>query len=937
MKKIYIIDASGYLYSCYFAIRNMTNAKGESTNALYGFIRSLLKLIKDFHPEYIVSVFDGPRNGIKRKTIYSEYKAHRSEAPQDLYYQIKWAEEFCQFMGIPTLNISEVEADDTMGAVAKWAESQEAEAFLCTSDKDMCQMVNANIHILNTRKDNLIIGPAEVEEIHGVPPEKIVDLLAMTGDASDNVPGIPGIGPKTAAALLKQFGSLENLLSHPEEIASEKRRLLIKEHAEKAILSRRLVEIDQSVAIPKETVYYKLKSPNEIGLKAFYSQMGFYSLLKEATFFPALEKSMATNMLDKKDQAGEAAAGRNSNEIMGTVAEATYTQTTFDFDADKKSIHAENSSELKYTLINDEESLKTLAAFLKQQKAICFATETTHVQPIKAELVGIGLGVKPETAWYIPANGSLPLPLILKTLKPLFEDPNIGFFGHNVKYDMHVLANYGINVASVCFDTLVASYLLNSHNRQHSLDHLSLQYFGKVKTPIIHLIGKGKNIIPLNEVALDKICEYCCEDVDYTCRLKLSLEKEIKERGLDKLLYQLELPLLSVLAKMERHGIYLDQPCLKKQAISIQQSLQVLEQEIYKQAGESFNINSPQQVSRILQDNLHIVLPKKTATGFSTNAEILEALKDNHPICQVILEYRMLEKLRSTYVENLPNEVNRSTERIHCTFNQSVAATGRLSCQDPNLQNIPIRTQIGRQIREAFRPQQEGWSYLAADYSQIELRLLAHLCEDPALIQAFNNNEDIHNATAAAIFNVPLTQVTKEQRHKAKAVNFGLVYGQQAFGLAKELHIDVKEASAIIDTYFKRYSKVKEFLNASKEKARSTGKAVTFTGRERLIPEIHSKNGQLRQLAERLAVNTPIQGTQADLIKLAMLSIDKKIADANLKGYLILQIHDELIFEVPDEEIDVFIPLVRETMQSIIKLKIPLIVDITIGKNWKEC
>ncbi|MBA3816398.1 MAG: DNA polymerase I [Parachlamydiaceae bacterium] len=915
MKKIYVIDASGYLYSCYFAIRNMTNSKGESTNALYGFIRSILKLIKDFQPDHIVSVFDGPRNGMKRKALYPEYKAHRSEAPQDLYYQIKWAEEFCHLIGIPVLNIPEVEADDTMGSLSRWAESQQAEAYLCTSDKDMCQLVNAHIHLLNTRKDNLIIGAIQVEEIHGVPPEQMIDYLAMTGDASDNIPGLPGIGPKTAVALLKQFGSLDNLLAAPEKISSEKRRASIIENADKAILSRQLVKIDQYVDIPQETNYYKLKSPNDAELKAFYSQMSFHTLLKEVSL---------------------------TSQITFTSQTRNFTQGTFDFDGvDTKPIDAPPANlgpvVLNYTLVDDEKSLETLVAFLKLQKEICFDTMTTNVQPIKAELIGIGLGIAPENAWYIPTNGSLTLKHIIDSLKPLFEDPKIGFYGHNVKYDLHVLANYGITVASICFDTLVASYLLNSHNRQHSLDHISLQYFGKVKISISELLGKGKSAINLQDVPLNSISEYCCEDVDYASRLKVVLEKEIKERRLDSLLHELELPLLKILAKMERHGIYLDQPCLKLQATAIQQALQGLEQEIYKQAGDTFNINSPQQMSRILQEKLHITLPKKTATGFSTNADILEALKDDYPICHEILEYRTLEKLRSTYVENLPKEVNLETGRIHCTFNQSVAATGRLSCQDPNLQNIPVRSEVGRQIREAFRPQKEGWSYLAADYSQVELRLLAHLSEDPTLLQAFNNNEDIHTSTAATIFNVPLMEVTKEQRHKAKAVNFGLVYGQQAFGLAKELHIEVKEAAAIIETYFKRYYKVKEFLESSKEQARNTGKAVTFTGRERLIPEITSKNGQLRQLAERLAVNTPIQGTQADLIKLAMLSIDKKLSNADLKGYMILQIHDELIFEIPDNEAEAFIPLVRETMEEVLKLKIPLIVDITIGKNWKEC
>lgn len=898
MQKIFVVDASGYLYSCYFAIRNMTNAKGESTNALFGFIRSILKLMKDFHPDYLVSVFDGPRNGMKREQLYPEYKAHRSEAPQDLYYQINWAREFCTLMGIPMLNIEEVEADDTMGCVAKWAEKKKAEVFLCTSDKDMCQLVNERIHLLNTRKDNLVIGPAQVEEIHGVPPEQMIDLLAMTGDTSDNIPGLPGVGPKTAAAYLKQFGTLDNMLAHVDDISNEKKRASIIENAEKARLSRKLVEIDLSVKIPEDESFYRIKAPNMPQLKSFYSQMSFHSLLKE---------------LD------------------------THTQGTFNFDTPIQKPVEAPAEPVEYVFVDDEDSLNELVEYLKKQKEICFDTETTHFQPIKSELVGIGFGVEPKKAWYVPVNGSLGLKRVLDAFKPLFENPKIGFYGHNVKFDYQVLGNYGIHVANICFDTLIASYLLNSHNRQHSLDHLSLQYFSKVKTSISDLIGKGKNIISMRDVSLDKVCAYCCEDVDYACRLKEVLEKELKERHLFKLMNDIDLPLLKVLAGMERHGIYLDIPCLKLQSHDIQNQIRNLEQEIYKHAGEEFNINSTQQLSKILQHKLHITLPKKTATGFSTNADILEDLRDQHPIFDVILEYRTLEKLRSTYLDNLANEVFPKTHRIHCTFNQSVTATGRLSCQDPNLQNIPIRAEVGRKIREAFRPEKEGWSFLAADYSQVELRLLAHFSEDPGLLQAFNNHEDIHSFTAATIFGVPLAEVTKEQRHQAKAVNFGLIYGQQAFGLAKELRIDVKEAASIIDMYFKRYKHVKDYLEHCKELARKSGKAVCFSGRERLIPEIHSKNGQLRMLAERLAVNTPIQGAQADLIKLAMLSIDKKLAEMHLAGYMILQIHDELIFEIPDSEIKVFESLVRETMQGVMKLKIPLIVDITIGKNWKEC
>lgn len=898
MQKIFIVDASGYLYSSYFAIRNMTNSKGESTNALFGYIRSILKLIKDFHPDYLVSIFDGPRNGIKREKIYPEYKAHRSESPPDLFYQITRAHKFCELMGIPSLNIPEVEADDTMGCIAKWAEKKGAEVFLCTSDKDMCQLVTERVHVLNTRKDNLVIGPEQVKEIHGVPPSKIVDLFAMIGDASDNVPGLPGVGPKTATALLDQFGSLDNLLANAEEIQNKNKRDSIIANAEKAILSKRLVEIDFSVEIPNDENFYRIKAPKIGELKAFYSEMNFNSLVKE------LE---------------------------------VYTQGTLNFDTPLQKTPLEPTETTSYTLVDDEESLNQLIEHLQKQKEISLNTEMSQSQPIKSELIGMSFSTEPSRAWYVPVNGTLGITKVLEALKPLFENPAIGFYGHNVKAALHVLANYHIDIANICFDTLIASYLLNSHNRQHSLEHLLLQYFSKVKLSMNDLIGKGKKAISISEVPLEKMTQYACESADYICRLKKILENELQVRNLTKLMNDIDLPLLKVLAQMERHGIYLDVACLKKQSVEVQHQLHHLAEEIYKHAGEIFNINSTQQLSHILQNKMHIVLPKKTATGYSTNADILEDLRDQHPIFDVILEYRTLEKLRSTYLENLVNEINPKTHRIHCTFNQSVTATGRLSCQDPNLQNIPIRSEVGRRIREAFRPEKKGWVYLGADYSQVELRLLAHFSEDPCLIQAFNNHEDIHTSTAASIFNVSLAEVTREQRHKAKAVNFGLIYGQQAFGLAKELRIEVKEASSIIDKYFKRYTHVKSYLDHCKELARKSGKAISMSGRERLIPEINSKNGQLRMLAERLAVNTPIQGAQADLIKLAMLSIDKKFKDAALTGYMILQIHDELIFEIPEEEIKVVEPLVRETMENVFKLKIPLIVDITIGKNWKEC
>ena len=889
---MYILDASGYLYRSYFAIRQMTNAKGESTNALFGFIRSVSKLIKEFKPTHLVAVFDGPRNIAKRTALYADYKAHRREMPKDLLYQILWAQQFCQLMGIPELMVPEVEADDTMGSVAQWSMTIGATAYLCTSDKDMCQLVNEKILVLNPFKENQILTVDGVREQFGVYPHQMVDYLAITGDASDNVPGLTGFGPKTAADLLTRFETLDHLLANPTAVSGKKKQETLIEEKDKVLLSRQLVTIDKNVPIPKEEAFFRLGEPVIGSLREFYNQMNFSSLLRE---------------LD------------------------SYTLTQ------PKPESSASTEKLQYHLIDDEESLDQLIQFLSQQSEICIDTETTDIHPLRAHLVGIGLGVKLQEAWYVPTNGKLGLKYVLEKLKPLLENPQIGFYGHHFKYDYHVLLNHHIQVANISFDTMLASYLLNSHSRQHSLDHLSLELFDKVKISIQELIGKGKNQIKMDQVAIDKVCEYCCEDVDYTIRLKEVLAPRLEERGLTHLLNELELPLLPVLARMERHGIYVDVDYLHYLSTELSVEIQALEEEIYEAVGERFNLNSPKQLSQILFQKLGIRPPRKTATGLSTSAEVLESLKHEYPIAGKILDYRSLEKLRSTYVESLPAEVHPNTHRIHCNFNQSVTATGRLSCQDPNLQNIPVRTEVGRKIREAFRPQKKGWSYLAADYSQIELRLLAHLSEDPVLIQAFLSNEDVHTFTASQIFNVPLEEVTREQRYQAKTVNFGTMYGQGAFGLAQLLGIDARTASNFIQMYFQRYHKVKEFLDRSKELTRQTGKAVTLSGRERLIPEIRSQNAGIRATAERFAINAPIQGTQADLIKMAMLTIDRQLREQKKKAYMILQIHDELLFEVPDEEVEEVSELVHQAMVEVITLKVPLIVDMHVGKNWKEC
>ncbi|MFT4551798.1 MAG: DNA polymerase-1 [Chlamydiales bacterium] len=888
MDKLYIVDGTGFLFRSYFAIRSMNNKQGRATNALYGFIRSIQKLRKDFNPSHLVIVFDGPNNSESRKKIYPEYKANRDSAPEDLPHQMQWAQDFCKLAGIPMLCVPKVEADDTMGSITKWAEKQESNVYICTSDKDLCQLVNDKTSVLNTHKNNLILNSTKVEEAFGVAPELIIDYLAITGDQSDNVPGLYGFGPKTAVALLKEFGSLDNILANPDKVPGKKKQETLKSDAEIALLSRRLVTLDTSVDFPKEEVFFELKDPDPTPLKEFYFECDFSSLINE---------------LD------------HSN-------------------GDKPPVVEEKVS---YELVDDDASLKALLEILKNAKEISFDTETTHVHPLKAKLVGIGFCIQEKQAWYVPANGKLGLEAVLQAFKPLFENPSIGFYAHNAKYDMHVLDKHGIKIKNLCFDTILASYLLNSHSHRHSLDHLSMQYFGKAKTPIKSLISSGKNEIGMNEVPINDVKDYCCEDVDYTLRLKLLLKKELEERKLTHLLLDMELPLLRILKNMEKKGIYICVKLLQDMSKEFTKEIAILEDDIHELAGEPFNVNSPKQLSQILFEKLGIPPSKKKNTGHSTNAEVLEGLKRDYPIAGKVLEYRSLEKLRSTYIDSLPHDVNDKTSRIHCSFNQYVAATGRLSCQDPNLQNIPIRTKAGRRIREAFRPQREGWSFLSADYSQIELRLLAHLSGDPDLISAFKNGEDIHSFTASQVFGIPLDQVDKSMRSQAKAVNFGIIYGQQAFGLSRELNISIRDASQFIEKYFSRYSRVKNFIEDCKNKARKTGKSVTITGRERLIPDINSKNGPIRSASERLAVNTPLQGTAADLIKLAMLRVNDMLQKENKLGYMILQIHDELVFEVPDFELLDFEPLVRRAMEKVFKLKVPLTVDISIGKNWKEC
>ncbi|NGX49934.1 MAG: DNA polymerase I [Candidatus Anoxychlamydiales bacterium] len=884
MEKIFIIDSVNYLFRSYYAIGPMTNKAGVSTSALYGFIRSIKKLINDFSPKYFICVFDGPDSRASRQTLYSDYKMHRKKAPDDLYPQFDLALNYCSFVGIPTLRLEGVEADDTMATIATWAKKKDFETYICTSDKDLMQMVDDKTFVLNAHKNNELFDEKRVEEFFGIEPKQLLDYLAIVGDKSDNIPGIEGFGPKTATTLLKEFNTLDSIFDNLEKVSSEKKRDILVQEKEKAYLSKKLATLDLNLDIPKDIDFYLLKDPQKEKLESFYKEMNFLTLLKDVT--------------------------------------------------DQKKPEDEN---LNYQLINSEKELNNLIENLKTEKEIVVDTETTGLNYLSAELVGVGLCIKKTEAFYIPLNGEIDRNTVLAKLKELIENENISFTGHNIKYDYHIFLNSALEIKNIAFDTLLASYLINPQNRRHGLDALTLEKFNIAKTPIKDLIGIGKKQISMKDVPLDRISNYCSEDVDYTFRLKELFEKEIKDNNLEKVLYDIEMPLLKVLAKMERHGIFVDKDMLSIMSEAIHKKLNLLEGEIFSEAGKQFNINSPKQLSEVLYVDLAITPPKKKGSTFSTSADILEKLKGKSPIIDHILRFREYQKLLSTYVDAIPKQINPITNRVHSSFSQSTTATGRLASKNPNLQNIPIRSEEGKKIREGFRPEKDGWFYLSSDYSQIELKFLAHFSEDPNLIKAFNNGDDIHAFTASLVYSLPIEEVTKQMRSNAKAVNFGIIYGQSAFGLSEQIGISIKEAKAFIDTYFERYPNILKYLDNCKKLVHEKKIAYTITGRQRPIIEIDNKNPFIRAAAERLSINTPLQGSAADLIKIAMIEIDKEITKRELKGYMILQIHDELLFEVPEDEIEIFKSFVKDKMENVFDLKVPLTVDIEIGKNLAEC
>ncbi|MBW6512317.1 MAG: DNA polymerase I [Desulfuromonadaceae bacterium] len=884
-QRLYLIDGSSYIYRAFYAIRHLSNSRGEPTNAVYGFTNMLLKVVRDEKPDLLAVVFDA-RGPTFRKEIYPAYKANRAATPDDLIPQLPLIREVVRGFNIPALEREGFEADDIIATLAKKFAADGFDVMIVTGDKDLMQVVTDKIRLLDTMKDK-ISGLAEVAERFGGSPDKVVEVQALAGDSSDNVPGVPGIGEKTAVKLIQQFGSVENLLANLDQLKGKQRENL-ENFSAQALLSKRLVKLVDDVDLPYNAADFTLSAPDREALTTLFKKCEFHKLLAE---FSAEERA---------------------------------------------------GSEGRYRGVLDETELDHLLEILGAATEICFDTETTGLDPLRAELVGISFAVKPGEAWYIPlGHRYLGVPqqldrmLVLERLRPLLENPAVPKLGQNIKFDALVLARAGIELRGIAFDTMLASYVARPAATSHGMDAMASELLGVKTIAYTEVVGKGKHQCGFDEVDIEKAIPYAAEDADITLRLAEKLRPLVRETQQEKLLTEIELPLVVVLIDMERTGVRIDPDFLGTLSAQMQKKLALLEGEIHTLAGAVFNIGSPKQLGEILFDKLQLVKGKKTKTGWSTDVEVLSKLAEDHEIAARILDYRSLAKLKGTYTDALPKLIHPDSGRIHTSFNQAVTATGRLSSSDPNLQNIPIRTEEGRRIREAFIPA-AGNLLLAADYSQVELRILAHFADEPVLKESFAKGEDIHTRTASEIFNVFPDMVNAEQRRRAKTINFGVIYGMSAFGLAKSLHIGRREAQEFIDLYFARYARIKDFMAACLIEAREHAYVTTLYGRRCAVPEIHSSNPNVRSYAERNAVNYPIQGTAADIIKIAMVRIHARLARQRLRTKMVLQVHDELVFDVPEGELEIVRDLVREEMEGAAQLSTPLAVDIGVGNNWRE-
>ncbi len=892
-----LVDGSSYLFRAYHALPPLTNSKGEATGAIVGVINMLRKLIDEYRPEHIAVVFDAPGKTF-RDDLYAEYKSHRPPMPDDLREQIQPIHDIVKAMGLPLLVVEGVEADDVIGTLAQQAGEQGINTLISTGDKDMAQLVNDHVTLINTMSDTVTDREAVIDKF-GVTPEQIIDYLALVGDSADNIPGIPKCGPKTAAKWLADYPTIDELVENAEKIKGKIGENL-RGNLEQLALSRVLTTIKLDVELPFGPNDLTPAAPDVDTLRRHYQRIESRRLLAS---------------LD------EQAEGSEEEQAVAPL-------------------------ETDYQLVLKKDDFEAWIKQLKSADLIAFDTETTSLDYMQAEVVGVSFAVTPGAAAYVPVAHSYPgapeqldRDWVLEQLKPLLESDTPKKVGQNLKYDMSVLANYGIALDGIAYDTMLESYVANASGGRHDMDSLAERYLDHKTIHFEDIAGKGAKQLTFDQIPLEQAGPYAAEDADITLRLHHAIWSQIEgEEKLAQLLTGLEVPLLSVLSRIERTGVTIDRQMLAEQSSQLAKRMHELEQRAYEIAGRQFNMGSPKQIGQIFFEELELPVIAKTPKGAPSTAEsVLQELADQgHELPTVILEHRGLAKLKSTYTDKLPEMINARTGRVHTSYHQAVAATGRLSSSDPNLQNIPVRSDEGRRIRRAFVPQ-NGWRMVAADYSQIELRIMAHLSDDPGLLKAFAEGADIHRATAAEVFGADsLEAVTDNMRRSAKAINFGLIYGMSAFGLARQLGIERSAAQEYVDLYFERYPGVRDFMDRTRESARELGYVETLFGRRLYLPEIKVRNQARRAAAERTAINAPMQGTAADIIKRAMLSVDAWLQQKNPQVQMLMQVHDELVFEIAPEELDDAVEQVRQRMQGAAELKVPLLVDVGVGDNWEE-
>ena len=884
-------------------MRLTVSKTGEVVSAVYGFTQMLLKTLNDLKPTHCAIAFD-KKGPTFRHQLFDQYKAHRLPAPPELISQLERVRQLVEAFRIPIFELDGYEADDILGTLSHQASQQDIDTVIVTGDADTMQLVSPNVKVLYPKpgrsfSDTILYDESAVSNRYGVKPEQITDLKGLVGDPSDNIPGVPGVGEKTATKLLQQFGTVENIYDHIEEVAPPRIQETLRQNEKLARQSKELATIVTRAPVELSLADCQANQYDREAVNELFRELEFVRLRDR---LPGVESKAETS----ETPAVEVKTGPPQGD---------------------------------YRIINTPSGLDDLINRLTESKSFAFDLETTSLNPLQAELVGISFSPAPAEAYYIPvghtslqAVAQLPQPQVIERIKPVLEDNKLAKMAHNGKYDMAVLAEVGLNVNNLTFDTMVAAYLMGE--KSLGLKALAFSKLNVDMTPITDLIGTGSKQLPMSQIEIEKVADYACADADMTRRLADLFDGDLRGQGLWQLFSDVEMPLVPVLLRMERNGIALDKELLHDMSKELGEQIAELETQIFTLAGEEFNINSPQQLGKILFDKLQIPTPRRGKSKYSTEASVLEELKD-FEIIGLIQEYRQLTKLRSTYIDALPALINAKTGRVHTSFNQTRTTTGRLSSSEPNLQNIPVRGETGKQIRRAFIAP-KGSRLFSVDYSQIDLRALAHLSQDPGLVRAFQHNEDIHTATAAQLFNVERSQVTADMRRLAKTVNFGVIYGMSEYGLEQATELSREEAAQFIAAYFAKYPRVKEYLEATKRQARENGCVQTILGRRRFIPEINSANRQVREAAERMAINMPVQGTSADIIKVAMINLDREMDKKRLKSRILLQVHDELVLEVPDEEIETIDELVPQVMSSAINLNVPLKVDTKQGQNWGE-